>query len=383
VEAFLPDLSAAFEVFNLSAEFYATQWFLTLFSYSMPFLHTVRIWDHFLCRGMKFIHRVGLALLSEARPTLLGQSFDCTVQRLRNIGQSTTLSPEALVAAAMEFKVTNRLLSELEHAMATGEGTALPVCIPERDLDSGRTRWRLHKASEPTTGNSVAASVSDNSVVFLEDALPAPRIPADPLAPCVRMGPDLSGAQDAAEPCQVRQHSAHRRPALRRLPKAVLHRIKNSRTSGHSASKEEAPSGSSQREPSCGASGGDAKVGKGQPGTRSSSMPALRLQRRKTSQSARRDAVAERSVPDGSLEYAGPKGLPQHLMQYAVKDLDTGEWVLLGSKQAQELPAARASTPPPHRHKSWASKQVSKLRAGRPRHYRHADDASSATNNSL
>ena len=32
VAAFLPDVSAQFDAFNLSADFYATQWFLTLFT---------------------------------------------------------------------------------------------------------------------------------------------------------------------------------------------------------------------------------------------------------------------------------------------------------------------------------------------------------------
>merc|ERR1719183_1567965 len=79
VENFLPELGARFDAFSLSAEFYATQWFLTLFSYSLPFPHLLRIWDQFLCRGMKFIHRIGLALLWEAQPTLLGLGFDATV----------------------------------------------------------------------------------------------------------------------------------------------------------------------------------------------------------------------------------------------------------------------------------------------------------------
>ncbi|CAJ1461126.1 unnamed protein product [Effrenium voratum] len=173
--AYLPDLSALFNRFSISAEFYATQWFLTLFAYSLPFPHVLRVWDHFLCRGVKFIHRVGLALLKEARPSLLGQSFDTTIDRLRCLCQ-TQLSPEALVASALQFKVTNRFLSELEAAITSPAG--LPCCFLERDLDRGKTCCRF--LLNPDDGTNKAPDVFGST--FLEGSLPAPRVPADPLA---------------------------------------------------------------------------------------------------------------------------------------------------------------------------------------------------------
>eukprot|EP00931_Biecheleriopsis_adriatica_P067396 TRINITY_DN41546_c0_g1_i1.p1 TRINITY_DN41546_c0_g1~~TRINITY_DN41546_c0_g1_i1.p1 ORF type:complete len:431 (-),score=79.94 TRINITY_DN41546_c0_g1_i1:62-1354(-) len=179
VEAYLPDLSMAFGHYNISAEFYATQWFLTLFAYSLPYPHVVRVWDQFLCRGMKFIHRVGLALLSEARPSLLGCSFDITIQKLRSVCQTSQLSPEELVASALEFKVTNRLLSELEQAITAG-GASLPCCFLERDLDRGRTYCRFVQAPDTDASEPVAAQ---SGGTFLEAALPAPRVPTDPLTP--------------------------------------------------------------------------------------------------------------------------------------------------------------------------------------------------------
>lgn len=189
LEAYLPDLAATFDRFNISAEFYATQWFLTLFAYSLPFPQLLRVWDQFLCRGMKFIHRVGLALLTEARPALLGQSFDCTIQRLRCLCQSSQLSPEALVKAALNFKVTNRLLSDLEQAITTpatssGRGT-LPCCFLERDLDRGTTHCRFLPSREGSVrdGSPKSRPAKVVDLAFLEATLPAPRVPADPLVP--------------------------------------------------------------------------------------------------------------------------------------------------------------------------------------------------------
>ncbi|CAJ1339986.1 unnamed protein product [Effrenium voratum] len=122
-----------------------------------------------------FIHRVGLALLKEARPSLLGQSFDTTIDRLRCLCQ-TQLSPEALVASALQFKVTNRFLSELEAAITSPAG--LPCCFLERDLDRGKTCCRF--LLNPDDGTNKAPDVFGST--FLEGSLPAPRVPADPLA---------------------------------------------------------------------------------------------------------------------------------------------------------------------------------------------------------
>ncbi|OLQ10624.1 DeSI-like protein [Symbiodinium microadriaticum] len=136
-----------------------------------------------MAEDLQFIHRVGLALLTEARPALLGQSFDCTIQRLRCLCQLSQLSPEALV------KVTNRLLSDLEQAITTpatssGRGT-LPCCFLERDLDRGTTHCRFLPSREGSVrdGSPKSRPAKVVDLAFLEATLPAPRVPADPLVP--------------------------------------------------------------------------------------------------------------------------------------------------------------------------------------------------------
>jgi len=230
VDAFLPYLSAAFDAFNLSAEFYATQWFLTLFAYSLPLPHVIRVWDQFLCRGMKFIHRVGLALLQEARPALLGLSFDETVQVLRNIGHSIALSPEALIAAALEFKVTNQLLCDLEHALTAGSGAglfdgngrSLPLCFPERDLDSGTTRCKLAPVASAYASEQSGTLLprKGDSAAFLDASLPLPRIPGDPVANQMTLADELS--KDGED---IEQMPARRRK-LKQLPAAMLRAVR-------------------------------------------------------------------------------------------------------------------------------------------------------------
>jgi len=140
----------------------------------------LEVWDNFLCRGIKFIHRVGLALLKEAKSDLLGQNFDGAIERLRFLCQRSQLSPEALVALAMEFKVTNRFLSDLEQAITSPSGgsSRLPCCFLERDLDRGRTQCRFLMNERGPEGPSVEA----DGDTFWEASLPAPRVPQDPAA---------------------------------------------------------------------------------------------------------------------------------------------------------------------------------------------------------
>ncbi|ESL06247.1 rab-like GTPase activating protein [Trypanosoma rangeli SC58] len=58
------------EKFHVTPEIYATQWFLTLFSYQLDFGLLSRIWDMFLCEGWKIIYRVAIALFLLHKKTL-------------------------------------------------------------------------------------------------------------------------------------------------------------------------------------------------------------------------------------------------------------------------------------------------------------------------
>jgi len=50
---------------------YATQWFITVFLYNLPFPVALRIWDIFLEKGFVFVYQVALALFKIYEDTLL------------------------------------------------------------------------------------------------------------------------------------------------------------------------------------------------------------------------------------------------------------------------------------------------------------------------
>lgn len=66
-----PKLYNHFQEQSVVEEFYATQWFITLFLYSLPLELVLRIWDVFLFEGPKIIFRTAVYLWSRERKRLL------------------------------------------------------------------------------------------------------------------------------------------------------------------------------------------------------------------------------------------------------------------------------------------------------------------------
>eukprot|EP00271_Cylindrocystis_brebissonii_P002338 TRINITY_DN12888_c0_g1_i1.p1 TRINITY_DN12888_c0_g1~~TRINITY_DN12888_c0_g1_i1.p1 ORF type:complete len:737 (+),score=109.50 TRINITY_DN12888_c0_g1_i1:307-2517(+) len=104
----MPRLGNHLEEEMVNPSMYASQWFITVFSYSFPFSTALRIWDVFLFEGMGFSFRVGLALLKSCHDDLVEQPFEVLVHSLRNFPESS-LQPETLLPLAFSFKVSKRL----------------------------------------------------------------------------------------------------------------------------------------------------------------------------------------------------------------------------------------------------------------------------------
>ena len=101
---------------QVAPEYYVTPWFATLFtSRNIPVATLLRIWDIFFIDRWKAIHRIGLAILKLAEPRLQQLDFEGTVEYLTRFPDQSIFEPDRLIATAMSFKVTNRMLHELEN----------------------------------------------------------------------------------------------------------------------------------------------------------------------------------------------------------------------------------------------------------------------------
>lgn len=113
----LPVLADHFEHHDLNVGLFALGWFQTLFLYlpSMPSATVCHMWDIWLVeRSFKIFFRVGTAILFLSQPILLNHELEGMMTYLNTIPDATLLRPDILIPCALNIKVTNRLLQELE-----------------------------------------------------------------------------------------------------------------------------------------------------------------------------------------------------------------------------------------------------------------------------
>ncbi|XP_045891796.1 TBC1 domain family member 10A-like [Micropterus dolomieu] len=157
--------------FKIDPILYMTEWFMCIFSRTLPWASVLRVWDMFFCEGVKIVFRVGLVLLKQ----MLGsvdklrelQGMYETMERLRNISPDA-IREDILVHEIITLPVTEALI-ERECSVqvrkwreSRGELTHQP----------GR---RLHGTRAIFEHKRRAASISSGgSFSFLGSSIPPP-----------------------------------------------------------------------------------------------------------------------------------------------------------------------------------------------------------------
>ncbi|KAK2833079.1 hypothetical protein Q5P01_016968 [Channa striata] len=157
--------------FKIDPILYMTEWFMCIFSRTLPWSCVLRVWDMFFCEGVKIVFRVGLVLLKQVLGSVDKlrelQGMYETMERLRNISPDT-IREEILVQEIVTLPVTEALI-ERECSIqvrkwreSRGELTHQP----------GR---RLHGARAIYEHKRRAASISSGgSLSFLGSSIPPP-----------------------------------------------------------------------------------------------------------------------------------------------------------------------------------------------------------------
>jgi len=113
----LPVLADHFDHHDLNVGIFALGWFQTLFLYlpNMPSATVCHMWDiWFVERNFKIFFRAATAILFLSQPTLLNQEYDGMMVYLNTFPDSTLLAPDILMDCALNIKVTNRMLAQIE-----------------------------------------------------------------------------------------------------------------------------------------------------------------------------------------------------------------------------------------------------------------------------
>ncbi|XP_078438245.1 uncharacterized protein LOC144708697 isoform X2 [Wolffia australiana] len=115
-----PKLGEHFSKEMINPSMYASQWFITVFSYSFPFPLALRIWDVFL-------FEVGLALLGYCHDDLIKLPFEKLLPALKNFPEDA-MNPDVLLPVAFSIKVSRRLMEfeseEKKEACASQQSTS-------------------------------------------------------------------------------------------------------------------------------------------------------------------------------------------------------------------------------------------------------------------
>ncbi|XP_068302707.1 uncharacterized protein [Pyrus communis] len=126
VKEHLPKLGEHFTQEMINPSMYASQWFITVFSYSFPFHLALRIWDVFLYEGVRIVFKVGLALLKYCHDDLIKLPFEKLIHALRNFPDNA-MNPDTLLPLAYSIKVSRGLEeTRQEYEKKNGKGGQLP-----------------------------------------------------------------------------------------------------------------------------------------------------------------------------------------------------------------------------------------------------------------
>lgn len=76
-----------FQKLAIKPESYALEWFMTLYSYSLPHIYVIRIWDYFVVDGWSIIYKIAISLLREFNEDLIKLDFEEATRFLKTIGK--------------------------------------------------------------------------------------------------------------------------------------------------------------------------------------------------------------------------------------------------------------------------------------------------------
>ncbi|CAJ0643845.1 959_t:CDS:10 [Entrophospora sp. SA101] len=108
---------------------YVTQWFMTLFTMTLPWASVLRVWDMFYFEGVNLFYRIGLAIMECSQDYILKECPTSSeiLEFLLHIPHEF-LTPDLLLEAAFKIKIKKRVrkLTKKIEAMEKGKDNDYP-----------------------------------------------------------------------------------------------------------------------------------------------------------------------------------------------------------------------------------------------------------------
>merc|ERR1711881_328513 len=120
VQEHIPDLYGHFQSQSIHTNLYASSWFLTLFTTSLPMKLACRIMDCFLADGIETIFRLALSLLLLGKNELLVQDMEGVIRYFqKDMPANFEADPEGVINLAFNIKINQKKMKKLEKEYTT------------------------------------------------------------------------------------------------------------------------------------------------------------------------------------------------------------------------------------------------------------------------
>merc|ERR1719319_1917681 len=120
VQEHIPELYVHFQSQAIHTNLYASSWFLTLFTTSLPIALSCRIMDCFLSEGMEVIFRLSLTLLMMGKHQLLIQDMEGVIRYFqKDMPAKFEAEPEIVFNMAFGLKINQKKMKRLEKEYTT------------------------------------------------------------------------------------------------------------------------------------------------------------------------------------------------------------------------------------------------------------------------
>jgi len=115
VQEHIPELYVHFQSQAIHTNLYASSWFLTLFTTTLPITLACRIMDCFLSEGLEVIFRIALTLLISAKHELLSQDMEGVLKYFqKEMPVRFESDPEIIFNMAFNIKINQKKMKRLE-----------------------------------------------------------------------------------------------------------------------------------------------------------------------------------------------------------------------------------------------------------------------------
>ncbi|XP_070176822.1 EVI5-like protein isoform X2 [Littorina saxatilis] len=117
IQELLPTLHVHFQTQNFDTSMYASSWFLTLFTTSMPLSLARRVMDLFISEGMEMVFRIAVAILQTCHEDLLALDMEGLLKYLQKDLRSrfdSDTDQELLLQVAYQVRYSSKRLKKLE-----------------------------------------------------------------------------------------------------------------------------------------------------------------------------------------------------------------------------------------------------------------------------